>query len=126
VDSLKKILIIGNDQKLYNRIKNVLSLKKYDVIHTAQYNSGLKSIISKTVPELIIVDSDISRFKGVETSLLVRLWTEVPILILTATNTMTNEVRVLDLDAEDGLSEPINVAFVAERIVNILSLTPAS
>jgi two-component system, OmpR family, response regulator MprA len=126
MDCLKKILIVGNDQRLHNRIKSILSEKKCRISYTSQINDGLKSIIDKTNPELIIVDPEISRLKGIEISLLVRRWTPVPILILTTAQTMEHEVRALDLKAEDCLSEPIDISLVAERINNILSLSPTS
>ncbi len=118
----KKVLVISADVLLYQRLNNQLSTGEYQVSLVKKTDGELKTIISELDPDIIVVDPDISVLKGVEISLLIRQWTPRPILILTTAMTLDNQVRALDLAAEDYLSEPFDMSIIARRIEHILTL----
>ncbi len=124
--SAKKILVISTDVLLNERLQKQLSREDYHLIYTRKTDIGLKTIIEENSPDLMIVDPGISDLRGMDISLRIRRWTPVPILVLTTARTENNEVRALDLTAEDCLSEPFDMAIIAARINNILSLASAN
>ena len=119
----RKILIVGPDKELYRRFKVHLPEKDYHISYTQYTDYELNPIIDQVNPELIVVDPQTPSLQGLEISLRIRGWTQIPILILSTAETRENEVRTLDLAAIDYLSEPFELGIVAVRMETILSLS---
>ncbi len=119
--SARKILIVSSEKALQTRFRDYLPDGEFDVSCTSITDNRLKSIIETTNPELIIVGREIYNLQCVELSLRIRQWTPIPILVLATANTLNNEVRTMDFQSEDYLSEPFDFAIVIERINQILS-----
>ena len=122
--STRKILIVSSETGLQNRFRNYFSERAYDIFYTSMTDDRLKSTIEEMVPDIIVVDRVISNLQCVELSLRIRRWTPIPILVLTTAYTLDNEVRTLDFQADNYLSEPFDIAIAAERIKQILSASP--
>lgn len=119
-----KILIVSSETALQTRFSNYFSEQAYDIFYTSMTDDRLKSTIEETAPDIIVVDRVISNLQCVELSLRIRQWTPTPILVLTTAYTLDNEVRTLDFQADNYLSEPFDIAIAAERIKQILSASP--
>jgi two-component system, OmpR family, KDP operon response regulator KdpE len=120
--STRKILIVSSETALQTRFKNCLSEREYDIYYTSMTDDRLRTIIDRTAPDIIVVDRIISSLHCVELSLRIRRWTPTPILVLTTANTLDNEVRSMDFQADDYFSEPFNISIAVERINQILSV----
>lgn len=119
--STRKILIVSSETALQTRFKNYLSEREYDIYYTSMTDDKLQAIINQKSPDIIVVDRIISSLHCVELCLRIRRWTPTPILVLTTANTLDNEVRAMDFQAEDYFSEPFNISIAVERINQILS-----
>jgi DNA-binding response OmpR family regulator len=124
--SAKKVLVVSADITLFQRLKGHLSAEEYVVVCVQKSDQELKKAINECTPEIIVVDPEISLLHGVEVSLLIRQWTPTPILILTTAMTLENQVRALDLAAENYLSEPFDISLIATRIAHILAVNQPS
>ena len=122
MQSINRVLVVSADVLLHNRLSNHLSSENYEIKVIKKANSELEEIIGETSPHIIVVDPEISQLNGVDISLRIRQVTPAPILVLTTARTLDNQLRALDLAAEDYLSEPFDVNEVVERIEHILSL----
>jgi two-component system, OmpR family, response regulator protein BraR/BceR len=118
--SARKVLVISADITLFSRLEGHLS--EYQVKNIQKSDQELKAAIDEFSPDIIVVDPDISTLHGVEVSLLIRQWTPTPILILTTAMTLDNQVRALDLAAENYLSEPFDISLIIKRIEHVLAL----
>jgi DNA-binding response OmpR family regulator len=121
MDSAKQVLVISANIELFNRLRSHLSAEEYQIAIVHKTDNELKTYIDEQTPDIIVVDPEISTLHGVEVSLLVRQWTPSPILILSTALTLENQVRALDLAAEDYLSEPFDISLVVKQIANILA-----
>lgn len=121
--SIKKILVVSSETALQTRLRDYLPKEEYHIIHTPVTDNNLKSIINEITPSIIVVDREKSSIQSVELSLRIRQWTQTPILILTVTDTLINEVRAMDFHAENYLSEPFGIGIAVERINKILSMS---
>jgi DNA-binding response OmpR family regulator len=124
--SAKKVLVVSADITLFQRLRGHLSAKEYVVACVQNSNQDLKKAIDESTPDIIVVDPEISILHGVEVSLLIRQWTPTPILILTTAMTLENQVRALDLAAENYLSEPFDISLIAKQIEHILVVNQLS
>jgi DNA-binding response OmpR family regulator len=120
--SARKVLVISADITLFSRLEGHLSGGQYRVKNIQKSDQELKEAIDEFSPDIIVVDPEISTLHGVEVSLLIRQWTPTPILILTTAMTLDNQVRALDLAAENYLSEPFDISLIVKRIEHVLAL----
>jgi len=104
----------------------MLSGPEYQVFYALRTEQQLQQKIVEINPSLIIVDPDIPALRGISLSLLIRQWSPAPILMLSAARTQPDEIRMLDIDAEEYLSEPFDISLFSARIDNILSPSPAA
>jgi two-component system, OmpR family, KDP operon response regulator KdpE len=119
------ILTISEDRTLFKHLEEVLFKNGYRVCQAESLDSRLKAVIERSNPDLIVIDPETPSLRGIELSLLVRQWTPVPILILSIDGEQKHEVRILDLNAADCLSEPFDIKLVLARINNLLNLSPS-
>jgi len=117
----KRILVVSADNALYSRLVNHLSSDKYSATAIDRIDVDLETEIVRNPPDIFIIDPQISRLNGVDISLRIRQISPAPILILTTARTIENQIRVLDLAAEDYLSEPFDVEEITGRIERILA-----
>jgi DNA-binding response OmpR family regulator len=122
---IKSVLIISSDPDLKSRLARMLCGQEYKVYYALRSDQELQQKIERIDPRLIIVDPEIPVLKGIALSLLIRQWSPAPILMLSAVCTQPNEIRMLDMNAEEYLSEPFDVRLFSVRIDNILSPSPA-
>jgi DNA-binding response OmpR family regulator len=117
-----KVLIISSDYDLFTQLTLPLREPVFKVYFASGTEKELRSVVNNIKPDLIVVDPEIPSLRGIALSMLVRRWTPVPIMMLSTFHTRENEIRGLDLDADEYLSQPFNVSLIAARIDNILSL----
>lgn len=123
--STKNVLIISSDPNLNGRLTRVLSEPEYRVFYAGRTDKKLRPIINQIKPDLIVVDPEIPTLRGIALSLLIRQWSAAPILMLSAAETQENEIRALDMHADEYLGEPFDVGAVSVRIDSILTLSHA-
>jgi two-component system KDP operon response regulator KdpE len=119
------ILVISEDCALFKQLEDDLLMNGYRVQRAQSVDARLKSIIGRLNPDLIVIDPEVPSMKGLELSLLIRQWTPVPILMLSIDVEQKREARILDLNAADYLSEPLDIKVITARINNLLSLSPS-
>ncbi|WP_413162939.1 response regulator [Capilliphycus salinus ALCB114379] len=114
-----KILIVDDDPINLQVLVNYLCLQNYAV---TQANSGLEAIeILKAgyIPDLILLDEMMPRMTGYEVTRRIReTWPphQLPIMILTAKNKVSDLVAGLEVGANDYLSKPLNKDELIARI----------
>ncbi len=103
--NLKTVLVADNDINIRQFLKIRLSYLGYNVILTANGQEVL-SILKKEKPDLIILDIMLSQIDGYKVCRIIRNFSRVPIILLTALATITDRIRGLDLGADDYLTKP--------------------
>jgi DNA-binding response OmpR family regulator len=122
MSKVKKILVISANILLFQRLKKQFSTDEYQVFMIPNTENDLKTRIDELNPDIVVVDPEISILNGVEISLLIRQWIPEPILILTTAMTLDNQVRSLDMAAQNYLSKPLDMSVIAGRIEQVLSM----
>ncbi len=114
-----KILIVDDDPINLQVLVNYLYLQNYAVV---QASNGLEAIaILETgyVPDLILLDVMMPRMTGYEVTRKIReTWPphQLPIVMLTAKNQVSDLVAGLEVGANDYLSKPLNKDELIARI----------
>jgi DNA-binding response OmpR family regulator len=115
----KKILVIDDDQKLNQLLKDYLAKFGFTVTAYTHPQQGLKAL-KQEMPDLIILDIMLPDMDGFEACKKIRQDYSVPIIMLTARGEVTDRIVGLELGADDYLPKPFEPRELVARIHSIL------
>ena len=120
-----KILIVDDEPVNIQVLINHLSLENYALMQASDGVEALEKIKHGFQPDLILLDVMMPKMTGYEVTKKLRqnfLPTELPILMLTAKNQISDLVEGLTSGANDYLTKPINKKELLSRIKTHLEL----
>ena len=122
MSTMTKALLIDDDQKLGDLLKNYL--KSYDIDLSA-INDPRNAIdtINHLGPDLLILDVMMPHINGFELCKMIREESATPIIILSARGESDDKVKGIDLGADDYLSKPFEARELVARIHSLLRRT---
>ena len=122
MSTMTKALLIDDDQKLGDLLKNYL--KSYDIDLSA-INDPRNAIdtINQLDPDLLILDVMMPHINGFELCKMIREESDTPIIILSARGESDDKVKGIDLGADDYLSKPFEARELVARIHSLLRRT---
>lgn len=110
-----KILIVEDEHAIENFVGTVLTANGYDVL-TANNGRDAYSIITSHCPDTIILDLGLPDMDGVELIKLVREWSQIPIIVVSARSHERDKVEALDLGADDYITKPFGTSELLARV----------
>ncbi len=111
----KKILIVEDEQKIARFLELELKYEGYDVDIANNGREGFEKGKSPDV-NLIILDLMLPGLSGIEVCRRIRQSSEVPIIMLTAKDDISDKVTGLDIGADDYMTKPFAVEELLARI----------
>jgi two-component system, OmpR family, response regulator MprA len=112
----EKIMVIDDDEKITSMLRRSLSFEGYTVATAANGQEGLKGILDNE-PQLVILDVMMPFIDGWEVCRRIRAsGTDIPILMLTAKDEVSDRVKGLDLGADDYLVKPFALEELLARV----------
>ncbi|MGA9398933.1 MAG: response regulator transcription factor [Anaerolineaceae bacterium] len=118
----EKILIIEDDEAILKVLHRVLSYEGYEIFKALNGQQGLNSA-RENHPDLVILDIMLPGMDGLEVCRRLRLGGTIPILMLTAKDTIQDRVTGLDAGADDYLVKPFEVDELLARLRALLRRT---
>lgn len=110
-----KILIVEDEKKIATFIKVILTQAGYDVITADKGNDAL-TLTASHKPDMILLDLGLPDMDGIEVLRLIREWSEVPIIVVSARQNESEIVEALDSGAHDYVSKPFGNDVLLARI----------
>ncbi len=111
----KKILIVEDEQKIARFLELELKYEGYDVVIANDGRDGLEKGRQEDI-DLIILDLMLPGLSGIEVCRRLRQTSEVPIIMLTAKDDISDKVTGLDIGADDYMTKPFAVEELLARI----------
>jgi two-component system response regulator MprA len=111
-----RILVVDDDRAVRDSLRRSLEFNGYEV---ALANDGVEALarINGLAPDALIVDVMMPRLDGIETTRALRAaGNDVPILVLTARDTVGDRVDGLDAGADDYLAKPFALEELLARV----------
>ncbi|MDP4116490.1 MAG: response regulator transcription factor [Bacteroidota bacterium] len=112
---MSKILIIEDEPKISRFVELELVHEGYEVITAFDGRSGLEQALSNDI-DLVILDLMLPELNGIEVCRRIRRESDVPIIILTAKDDVSDKVMGLDMGADDYLTKPFAIEELLARI----------
>lgn len=116
----KNILIVDDDKRLRELIKDYLYDKKLDVFLCEDFLDA-KEIISFISFDLIILDRMMPSGDGIDLIKVIKSNSNTPVIMLTAMGEDKNRIEGLKIGADDYLNKPFEPEELYLRIQNLLN-----
>ncbi len=117
------ILVIEDEERILNFLQRGLAFEGYQVQTAKDGSAGLR-LASEASPELVILDwmlpESEAGLDGLEVCRRLRAGSDVPILMLTAKDAVSDRVKGLDAGADDYLVKPFAFAELLARVRALL------
>lgn len=114
-----KLLIIEDDQTLFQELKDRLSQWSYDVYGIEDFNNVMDTF-HEVDPELVIIDIQLPRFDGFHWCRMIRQHSNVPIIFLSSRDHPTDMVMSMQLGADDYIQKPFHFDVLIAKLQAIL------
>jgi len=111
----KKILIIEDEEKLARFIELELSYEGYKVDKCGDGREGL-TMIEQGSYDLVLLDIMLPGLNGIEVLRRVRRFSDIPIIMLTARDSVVDKVTGLDGGADDYITKPFAIEELLARL----------
>ena len=112
---MAKILIVEDEKKIARFLELELKHEGYEVITAFDGRSGLATALEAN-PDLLILDLMLPELSGIEVCRRLRHTSDVPIIMLTAKDDVSDKVMGLDMGADDYVTKPFAIEELLARI----------
>ena len=112
---MSKILIVEDEKKIARFLELELKHEGYDVLTAFDGRSGLDTALEEN-PDLLILDLMLPELSGIEVCRRLRHTSDVPIIMLTAKDDVSDKVMGLDMGADDYVTKPFAIEELLARI----------
>lgn len=112
---MPKILIVEDETKIARFVELELMHEGYTVATSGDGRSGLERALNWQ-PDLIVLDLMLPGLSGIEVCRRVRQESDIPIIMLTAKDDVSDKVMGLDMGADDYMTKPFAIEELLARI----------
>ena len=111
----KRILVVDDEPRMIGFIRMNLELEEHLV---TEAHSGLHALdaIRTQLPDLVLLDVMMPELDGFETLRMLREFSDIPVIMLTAKGDENDKVRGLELGADDYITKPFGPRELSSRI----------
>lgn len=116
---MNHILLIEDNEQLQKYICDYLSAYGFEAHILEDYDAILETI-EKTTPRLILLDITLPKFDGFYYLRLIRKKYNIPIIIISALNEEGEQIRGMELGADDYVTKPFAIGVLLAKINAVL------
>lgn len=109
------ILIVEDDKPIRNLITTTLKAHDYRYLEASSGEAAIMEASSHN-PDIVLLDLGLPDIDGVEVIRRVRLWSGMPIIVISARSEDADKIEALDAGADDYLTKPFSVDELLARL----------
>jgi len=112
-----KALIIEDDHNLTKAVSLALRARwpQVNVLNIAEGNKGLE-VVEFESPDIVLLDLGLPDTDGLEILRQIRLFSYVPVIIITVRNQEIDKLKALEMGADDYLTKPFSYLELVARV----------
>ena len=114
-----RILLIEDDLKLKEYISKYLEAYEYSVTTIDDFDTVMDKV-AEVNPNLIILDINLPKFDGFYFLRLIRKSYSTPVIILSARSDEGEQIRGMDIGADDYVTKPFSIGVLLAKINALL------
>ncbi|MCL4239165.1 MAG: response regulator transcription factor [Anaerolineae bacterium] len=115
----KRILVVDDEPRMIGFIRMNLELEGYQVLEA---HTGIRALemIRTQLPDLVLLDVMMPTLDGFETLRMLREFSSIPVIMLTAKGEEDDKVYGLELGADDYVTKPFGSRELSSRVRAVL------
>jgi two-component system KDP operon response regulator KdpE len=110
-----KVLVIDDDPSLLRALRIGLKAGGHDVVTAVNGEQGI-TLTAVASPDIVVLDLGLPDLDGQTVCRRIRQWSQVPIIILSASGSEDRKVAALNGGADDYVTKPFGMAELEARI----------
>jgi two-component system KDP operon response regulator KdpE len=110
-----RILVVDDEPQIHRFLKPALAAAGYDTVQ-AFTGAEAERLAATSAPDMIILDLGLPDKDGKEVIRSLRVWSKLPIVVLSARGEETEKIEALDLGADDYVEKPFGIGELLARI----------
>lgn len=115
----KRILVVDDEARVIGFIRMNLELEGHQILEAHNGMEALEAVRTK-LPDVVLLDVMMPELDGFETLRMLREFSNVPVIMLTAKGEENDKVYGLELGADDYVSKPFGPRELSSRIKAVL------
>ena len=119
MDNLNHILVVDDDDRIRNLLKEYLNENKF-LVSTAQNSQEAKTKLGHFKFDLIVLDVMMPGQNGYDLTKEIKKDMKIPIILLTAKGETEDRVKGLELGADDYIGKPFEPKELLLRVKNLV------
>lgn len=109
------VLVIEDDPQIRRFLRATLAAEDYQFHEALSAEEGIAQAASRQ-PDLVLLDLGLPDRDGLDVIREIRLWSQMPIVVLSARGQEKDKIAALDLGADDYVAKPFAVGELLARI----------
>jgi two-component system KDP operon response regulator KdpE len=114
-----RVLVVDDEHSIRRAVGRALTARGYDVRLATDGEEAL-SMVAAFQPDLVVLDLNLPALDGLSVCRQLRVWSSVPILVLSVREDEADKVAALDLGADDYLTKPFGIDELLARVRALL------
>ena len=115
----KSILLIDDDNEICDLLRMTLTLEKYNIVSSNSGMEGLELFRNKNF-DLVLLDISLPDISGQQLCKIIRDESDIPIIMVSANDSVSDKVICLEYGADDYISKPFENLEIIARIKAVL------
>lgn len=115
IESHAKILVVEDDATVRNLVLTALEAQSFDLLAESTGRGAIASAATNA-PDVVLLDLGLPDIDGIEVVRAIRVWSQVPIIVVSARSEDADKIAALDAGADDYLTKPFSVGELQARI----------
>ena len=116
---MTRVLVVDDEPQMLRALRINLKARHYLVATAADGNAALRQA-ARTPPEAVILDLGLPDLDGVDVIHALRIWSKVPIIVLSGRSGAAEKVAALDAGADDYVTKPFSMNELLARLRAVL------
>ena len=116
---MERIFIVEDEPRLREELGSVLEKNGYECILAEQFEQITEDIV-KAAPDLVLLDLGLPVYDGFYICRKLRQVSEVPVIVVTSSDSDMDELMSLNLGADDFITKPYNIHILLAHIAAVL------
>ena len=115
-----KILVVDDEARMRKLVKDFLSVKGYKVVEASDGEEAISLFMEQKDRKLILLDVMMPKMDGFETLKLIRQYSDLPVIMLTARSEERDELQGFNLGVDEYITKPFSPKILVARVEAIL------
>lgn len=116
---MERIYIVEDEPKLRGELCSVLEKNGYECIITEDFEHVTEDIL-REAPDLVLLDLNLPVYDGFYICRSLRETSDVPVIVVTSSDSDMDELMSLNLGADDFITKPYNIHILLAHISAVL------